>query len=96
MRMKAAEIRASTAIADCTLLTVVFRSLTTAEMETFISEVSTTSTNIAAARSKERRVFPASFPPKSGCRSTDTWQGYSQIASSAVANRLGNGAGERP
>jgi len=49
IRMKAAETSASRAIADCTPLTVVSRSLTTEEMETFISDVSTTSTNIAAA-----------------------------------------------
>src|SRR5690242_20402454 len=49
MRMNAAETSASSAIADCTPLAVVSRSRTTAEMETFISDVSTTSTNIAAA-----------------------------------------------
>src|SRR5690242_5211076 len=47
--MKAAETSASSAIADCTPLAVVSRSRTTAEMETFISDVSTTSTNIAMA-----------------------------------------------
>jgi hypothetical protein len=49
--MNAAETSASSAIADCTSLTVVPRSLTTAEIDTFINEVSTTSTNIAIARS---------------------------------------------
>src|SRR5215208_2970596 len=49
MRMNAAETSASSAIADCTPLTVVSRSRTTAEIDTFISEVSTTSTNIAIA-----------------------------------------------
>ena len=49
IRMNAAETSASRAIADWTPLTVVSRSLTTDEMETFISDVSTTSTNIAAA-----------------------------------------------
>ena len=49
IRMNAAETSASRAIADCTPLTVVSRSLTTDEMETFIRDVSTTSTNIAAA-----------------------------------------------
>src|SRR6478609_4133210 len=53
--MKAAETRASSAIADWTPLTVVSRSLTTAEIDTFISEVSTTSTNIAAASNSPRR-----------------------------------------
>ncbi len=47
--MNAAETSASRAIADCTPLTVVSRSSTTAEIDTFISEVSTTSTNIAIA-----------------------------------------------
>jgi hypothetical protein len=47
MRMNAAETRASSAIADWTPLTVVSRSCTTAEIETFIREVSTTRTNIA-------------------------------------------------
>ena len=50
MRMNAAETSASSAMADCTLLAVVSRSWTTAEMDTFISEVSTTNTNMAMAR----------------------------------------------
>ena len=49
IRMNAAETSASSAIADWTPLTVVPRSSTTAEIETFIRDVSTTSTNIAAA-----------------------------------------------
>ena len=57
--MNAAETRASSAIADWTPLTVVSRSPTTAEIETFINEVSTTSTNIAIARTKASRVLPA-------------------------------------
>ena len=57
IRMKAAETSASSAIADCTPLTVVSRSRTTAEIETFISDVSTTSTNIAiASRIMSRRL----------------------------------------
>ncbi len=56
--MNAAETRASSAIADWTPLTVVSRSPTTAEIETFINEVSTTSTNIAIARMKANRVLP--------------------------------------
>src|SRR5690349_14990761 len=47
--MNAAETSASSAIADCTPLAVVSRSLITAEIDTFISDVSTTSTNIAMA-----------------------------------------------
>ena len=50
IRMKAAETSASSAIADWTPLTVVPRSCTTAEIDTFISDVSTTSTNMAMAR----------------------------------------------
>src|SRR3954470_12339822 len=49
IRMKAADTSASSAIADWTPLTVVPRSSTTAEIDTFISDVSTTSTNIAIA-----------------------------------------------
>src|SRR3954469_18414276 len=45
--MNAADTSASSAMADWTPLAVVLRSCTTAEMETFISDVSTTSTNIA-------------------------------------------------
>ena len=47
IKMNAAETSASSAIADWTLLAVVLMSLTTAEIDTFISDVSTTSTNIA-------------------------------------------------
>jgi hypothetical protein len=49
IRMNAAETSASSAIADWTPLTVVSRSRTTAEIDTFINDVSTTSTNIAIA-----------------------------------------------
>ena len=55
IRMNAAETSASSAIADWTLLTVVPRSWTTAEIDTFINEVSTTSTNIAIASSSASR-----------------------------------------
>ena len=58
IRMNAAETSASSAIALWTALTVVSRSLTTAEIDTFISDVSTTSTNIAAASRSDSRVFP--------------------------------------
>src|SRR4051812_6232206 len=53
--MKAAETSASTATAAWTPLTVVSRSRTTAEIETFIRDVSTTKTNIAIANSRLRR-----------------------------------------
>src|SRR5262245_40250331 len=59
MRMNAAETSASSAIADWTPLTVVPRSWTTYEMDTFISDVSTTRTNIAAASRIMSRVLPA-------------------------------------
>src|SRR5262245_53587282 len=59
MRMNAAETSASRAIVDWTPLAVVSRSLTTDEIETFMSDVSTTSTNIAIASRIARRVFPA-------------------------------------
>ena len=50
MRMNAADTSASSAIADWTPLTaVVPTSRTTAEMDTFMIDVSTTSTNIAIA-----------------------------------------------
>ena len=58
IRMNAAETRASRAIADCTPLTVVSRSSTTAEIETFINDVSKTSTNIAAASNSPSRGLP--------------------------------------
>jgi hypothetical protein len=47
--MNAAETSASSAIADWTPLTVAPISRTTAEIDTFISDVSTTRTNIAIA-----------------------------------------------
>ena len=58
MRMNAAETSASSAIADCTPLAVVSRSCATAEIDTFISDVSTTSTNIAIANSNASSVLP--------------------------------------
>ena len=61
MRMNAAETSASSAMADWTPLTEVSRSCTTAEIETFISDVSTTSTNIAmASRRASSRLRPES------------------------------------
>src|SRR4051794_4347661 len=59
MRMNAADTRASRAMADCTALAVVCRSPITAEIETFINEVSTTSTNIAMASRIASRRSPA-------------------------------------
>src|SRR3954447_7893929 len=48
IRMNAADTSASSAIVDWTLLAVVPRSCTTAEMDTFMKDVSTTRMNIAA------------------------------------------------
>ena len=59
IRMNAAETSASSAIADWTPLTVVPRSLTTAEIDTFMIDVSTTSTNIAMASKMASRGFSA-------------------------------------
>ena len=81
--MNAAETRASSAIALCTALTVVSRSLTTAEIDTFINDVSTTSTNIAAANKSDSRVLPAS------------WRGTLTVATAyarALAFRASNSA----
>src|SRR4051794_22597402 len=60
IRMNAAETRASSAIALWTALTVVSRSRTTDAIDTFMSDVSTTSTNIAAASTSDSRELPAS------------------------------------
>src|SRR3954454_17969994 len=59
MRMNAAETSASSAIALCTLLTSVWRSCTTALIDTFMIDVSTTSTNIAMQRRRARRGLPS-------------------------------------
>jgi hypothetical protein len=57
--MNAAETSASSAIVPCTPLAVACRSWTTYEIETFISDVSTTRTNIAIASRTASRVDPA-------------------------------------
>ena len=71
IRMNAAETRASSAMADWTPLAVVSRSSTTAEIETFISDVSTTRTNIAIASSTDSRELlpPSSFSESSSAAS---------------------------
>src|SRR3954452_5324397 len=88
MRMNAAETSASRAIADCTPLTVVSRSLTTDEIETFISDVSTTRTNIAIASRAPSRPGPAAS------------SGALMIAASVTSGRLSRlrwrGASPRP
>src|SRR4051812_25147330 len=56
--MNAADTSASSAIAPCTPLTSVLRSSTTLAIDTFMSDVSTTSTNIAiASRTASRRLL---------------------------------------
>ncbi len=58
-------------MADCTLLTVVPRSRTTAEMETFIMDVSTTRTNMAmASKMASRRLNGASCAAGTGAVSS--------------------------
>ena len=66
IRMNAAETSASSAIADWTPLTVVSRSWTTAAIETFISDVSTTSTNIAIASRRPQPPAPLLAVHRSG------------------------------
>src|SRR3954452_3690766 len=75
--MNAAETSASSAIAPWTPLTVVWRSLTTAEIDTFISDVSTTRTNIAIASSSDSRELP------------DSSAGASMAAAVVMRPRLG-------
>src|SRR5688572_1097560 len=62
IKMNAADTNASRAIAPCTPLTVVSRSSTTEEIDTFIKAVSTTRTNMAIANRMARPMlsFPAS------------------------------------
>ena len=60
VRMKAADTRASRAIADWTPLAVVCRSLITAEIDTFMSDVSITKTNMAMASKRASRGLPSS------------------------------------
>src|SRR3954453_1606270 len=69
MRMNAAETSASSAMAPWTPLTVVSRSSTTLAIDTFINDVSTTRTNIAAASSTEGPVFTS--PPRQGAAHRD-------------------------
>src|SRR4051794_21620561 len=101
MRMNAAETSASSAIADWTPLTVVPRSWTTAEIDTFISDVSTTRTNIAAAsRSPRRMLIGASVSDVCavtvaiGSSGVRAWpQGYQPTHMRDVRNDFGDGAG---
>ena len=63
IKMNAADTSASRAMADCTPLAVVCKSWTTAEIDTFISEVSTTRTNIAMASRSASLGFGVSCAP---------------------------------
>src|ERR1700729_3785594 len=74
MRMNAADTKASRAMADWTPLAVVWRSVTTAEIDTFMNEVSTTRTNIAAANRSASR----GFDPPSTC-TTSSGSGVMRI-----------------
>jgi len=91
--MNAAETSASSAIALWTELTVVSRSSTTAEIDTFISDVSTTSTNIAAASRSDSRVFPDSFGGTLGVGPpvTSYASAFALIVSSTVRRTSRNG-----
>ena len=71
--MKAAETSASRAMADWTPLAVVCRSLMTAEIDTFISDVSTTRTNMAMANRRASRGFPWSWLLRSRARMPCSW-----------------------
>src|SRR6478735_8760416 len=79
MRMKAAETSASSAMADCTPLAVVSRSVMTAEIDTFIKEVSTTRTNIAMASRSIRRRLP-------GTSGSEPWAGFCVMSPSRPPN----------
>src|SRR3954451_18141227 len=87
IRMNAAETSASSATADWTLLTVVSRSCTTAEIDTFITDVSTTSTNIAIDSRTASRVLlvVAAVPP--GCDCADTCDRPARVSTSRLPHR---------
>ena len=85
IRMNAAETNASRAMADCTALAVVLRSLVTAEIDTFMSEVSTTNTNIAIESSTISRRLPE--PATSTFPSASVGPIYVRLASPARGER---------
>ena len=89
--MNAAETSASSAIADCTPLAVVWRSLTTAEIETFINDVSKTRTNIAIARSTASFVPPCARSGTTAAAST-LIRGGCRLAGSSHIIRSGGAA----
>src|SRR3954453_16259180 len=75
-------------MAECTPLTVVPRSSTTAAMDTFMDDVSTTSTNIAIARRMARRRARRGQPAPSAAGSTGAWGARRLWASGAQDLRL--------
>src|SRR3954469_21794898 len=87
--MNAAETSASSAIADWTPLTVASRSSTTDEIDTFINEVSTTSTNIAIESRIGRRLLAA---PSAAALVTVSAIGSSSHATVAVEATAGPGS----
>src|ERR1700728_3461802 len=97
MRMNAAETRASRAIAVWTPLAVVWRSRTTAEIDTFMNDVSTTRTNIAAARRIASRGFaaPPGGVPSLGAFVTPTLPGDGQQVERVASGHTGSKAGTR-
>src|SRR6476620_1012830 len=90
MRMKAADTSASSAIVDCTPLTVVWRSCTTDAIDTFINDVSTTSTNIAIASNTASRVSPDPAGGASG-RAGSAIAHDGMVAGSTAPPRKGGG-----
>src|SRR6476659_7384474 len=75
--MNAAETRASSAIADWIALTSVPRSATTAEIDTFMIDVSTTRTNMAIASRTGRR--------RSAAPAAGTWASTALVMSLPVS-----------
>ena len=95
MRMKAAETRASRAMADCTPLAVVSRSSITAEMDTFMSDVSTTSTNMAIANRIWRRRPPSGVPSSGAEAAGFGWVFMRNPESPTDSAGVGKGRGRR-
>jgi hypothetical protein len=81
IKMKEAETSASIATAAWTPLTVVSRSSTTAEIETFMNDVSITNTNIAAASRIPSRGVPCAS-------AADSISGISTACSGSLPGRL--------
>src|SRR3954465_12871446 len=95
IRMNAADTSASSAIADCTPLTVVSRSSTTEEIDTFISDVSTTRTNIAIASSRPRRPGADACSGTEGVAASLTLSPDSRLARGRASSGPGDGGPQR-